>query len=399
MKNIFKKGMLAVSASLLLIAASGTAHAIVTAGGASIHNAATLTFTGGTVTASVDVSVNTIATAPTITVDSVAQSVNGGQNATYIYTVRNNANGADTFTFAANSADVGVAGVPTLNVNGTATNATSLILGGSITTAANTVANTIVIPAGSEVNFAANDTINIGGNLYTINVGGIAAGTPASTAGAVTTPEVNTVITVTPVGAAPVIAVGAIVAGTQVGEQQTFTTVVTASTPAALGTNGTHTVNLTGATTAVTQGVGGAVVAYATGAGATSTGSNNQTITTVLSPNVALVKQVRNLTQGGALGPFGATASGQSGDVLEYKLVATEGTGLGNATGASLADTVPVFTTYVPLSTTLNGAAVADGALSTLPLIGGMAVNSPAAAAGTIAANGSATVTFQVTID
>ncbi len=394
MKKIIKNGLMALTASLLLLAASGTAHAVITAGGSTIHNAATLTFTGGTVTASVDVDVLTIAAAPTITVDVTAQTVDAGQDATYVYTITNTSNGSDVFGFTASSADVGMTGTPTLDVNGTATNATSLTLGGSITSEANTVANTIVIPAGSEVNFADGDTINIGGNLYTIDVGGITPGTIASTAGSTTTPETPTTIAVTPVGASPAIAIGGVPAGTQVGEQQTFTVVVTASTPTVTGVAGTHTVNLTGNTTAVTQGPGGAVVTYNTSAGAL-----NETVTTVNSPNVSLVKEVRNVTQGGT---FALTATAQSGDTLEYRLTATEATTLSNATSSVLVDEVPVFTTYVAGSTTLNGTAVADGALSTLPLTsanGGLSVNSPAQATGVIAAGASAVVIFQVTVD
>jgi len=53
-------------------------------------------------------------------------------------------------------------------------------------------------------------------------------------------------------------------------------------------------------------------------------------------------------------------------------------------------------------STQLNGAAVVDGALSTLKLTaanGGLTINSPGAAAGTINAGTAATVLFQVTVD
>jgi len=391
MKNIMKKGLMAVSASLLLLAASGTAHAVITAGGSTVHNAATLTFNGGSATASVDVSINTIASAPTIAVNSVGQSVNGGQNATYTYTVTNTANGTDTLSFTANTADVGTTGAASLNVNGTSSNASSLTLGGSVTSQANTVANTIVIPAGSQTNLAVNDTIKVAGNLYTIT--GITAGTIASTTGATTTAETPTTITVTPVGAAPAIAIGGVPAGTQIGEQQTFTVVVTASTPTTPGTNGTHTVNLTGLTTAVTQGAAGAKVTYSTSAGA-----SNETITTVLSASVTLVKKVRNVTQGGT---FATSATAQSGDTLEYQLTATEATGASNATASVIKDEVPAFTTYVTGSTTLNGTGVADGTGSTLPLSnanGGLSVNS-AGVAGVINAGASATVLFKVTVD
>ena len=121
----------------------------------------------------------------------------------------------------------------------------------------------------------------------------------------------------------------------------------------------------------------------------------------MLSANVTLVKSVRNVTQGVAtFATTGVTA--KSGDVLEYRLVATEATGASNATGSVLVDEVPAFTTYVSNSTQLNGAAVVDGALSTLKLTaanGGLTINSPGAAAGTINAGTAATVLFQVTVD
>ena len=394
MKNIMKKGLMAVTASLLLLAASGTAHAIITAGGSTIHNAATLTFTGGSATSSVDVTVNTIASAPTINVDSVAQSVNANASHTYTYTVTNTANGTDVFAFSANTSQVGMTGQATLDVNNTAGIATSLTLGGSVTTAANTVANTIVIPAGSETNLADGDVINIGGNLYTIDVAGITSGTIANTPGATTNAEVSTVIAVTPVGASPVIAIGAIAAGTQVGEVQTFTVVVTVTVPNVPGVNGTHTVNLTGTTTAVTQGPAGATVTYNTSAGAL-----NETITTVLSPNVTLLKEVRNVTQG--VVAFATTATAQSGDTLEYRLTATVVVGASSA-ASLITDEVPVFTTYVAGTTQLNGGVVADGPLTTLPTTaanGGLAVNSTGAGAGQINTGSPAVVLFQVTVD
>jgi len=370
------------------------AHAIITAGGATIHNAATLTFAGGTVTASVNVTAVTIAAAPTITVDSVANNVNANQAFTYTYTITNNANGADTLGLTAASANNGVTGPASLNVNATGTLNTSLVLAGSVTSQAS-VAGVISIPAGSEAQLAVGDRVSVGGNLY--DVAAIAAGTVASTTGNVTTPETNTVVTLTPVGASPAITAGSVAAGTQVGEVQSFTVVVTATSPSVPGVNGTHTVNLTGSTTATqTTANGGAVVGYNT-----SALSGNQTITTVLSPNVSLVKEVRNVTQG-VVAFATAGVNAQAGDTLEYRLTATEATGASNATGNVLSDEVPPFTTYVPGSTKLNGNAVPDGALSTLPLTsanGGLSINSAAAAAGVINAGASAVVTFQVTLN
>ncbi len=370
------------------------AMAVITAGGTTIHNAATLTFAGGTVTASVDVSAVTIAAAPTITVNSTANNVNANQLFTYTYTVTNNASGADTLSFTAASANNGVTGAATLNVNGTGGISSSLTLAGSITSQASTV-GVIYIPAGSEAQLAVGDTVSLGGNLYT--VGGITAGAIASTTGNTTTPETATAVALTIVGASPAITAGSVPAGTRMGEVKTFTTVVTATSASVPGVNGTHTVNLTGATTATqTIANGNAAVTYATSAAAF-----NQTVTTVLSPSVTLVKEVRNVTQGVATFAT-VNVNAQAGDTLEYRLTATEATGATSATGNVLKDEVPAFTTYVPASTTLNGVAVTDGALSTLPLTNanaGVQINSAGAAAGVIVAAGNAVVIFRVTLN
>ncbi|MDQ6975132.1 MAG: hypothetical protein Q9M22_01050 [Mariprofundaceae bacterium] len=370
------------------------ATAVITAGGATIHNAATLTFAGGTVTASVDVSAVTIAAAPTITVNSVANNVSANQSFTYTYTVSNNANGADTLSFTAALANAGVTGAAALNVNGTGGISSSLVLAGSITSQAST-AGIVYIPAGSEVQLAVGDQVLLGGKLYT--VGAITAGTVASTTGNTTTAETATAVSLTAVGASPVITAGSVPAGTQLGEVQTFTVVVTATSPSVPGANGSHTVNLTGSTTATqTIANGGGAVTYAT-----SAASANQTITTVLSTSVSLVKEVRNITQGAAVFAS-ANVNAQAGDTLEYRLTATETTGASNATGNLLKDEVPAFTSYVVGSTTLNGVAVPDGAASTLPLTNanaGLQINSAGAGAGVINAGTSAVVIFRVTLN
>jgi uncharacterized repeat protein (TIGR01451 family) len=113
------------------------------------------------------------------------------------------------------------------------------------------------------------------------------------------------------------------------------------------------------------------------------------------------VKEVRNVTQG--VTTFAtANVNAQAGDTLEYRLTATEATGASNATGNVLKDEVPAFTTYVTGSTKLNGNAVTDGALSTLPLTAansGLSINSAGAGAGVINAGASAVVIFQVTLN
>ncbi len=84
-------------------------------------------------------------------------------------------------------------------------------------------------------------------------------------------------------------------------------------------------------------------------------------------------------------------------DTLLYTFTVTN-TADQPATNVMLTDLIPANTTYVPASTTLNGAAVADLSGAS-PLVSGMQVNSMGEVAGTVAANSTAEVTLQVTIN
>jgi uncharacterized repeat protein (TIGR01451 family) len=66
-----------------------------------------------------------------------------------------------------------------------------------------------------------------------------------------------------------------------------------------------------------------------------------------------------------------------AGETLRYTITVAN-IGTDNATGVELVDLVPANTTYVAGSTTLNGAAVPDGANSQSPLIDGILINAPA---------------------
>lgn len=396
MKTYYKK-LQQIGLSLLLLTGMviTTVAQANTAGGTVIHNVATLTFDGGTATAYVDVQVNTIASAPTITVNSTAKSVNGGESTSYTYSITNNSNGSDTFSLGAASADVNVNGAPGLDVNGSGTANSTITLGGSVASTASDAAGNIFIPAGSETNLVVGDIVVINGISYKIAT--LTAGSAASTTGGVTTPETATSFTVTLAdGSAAGIGAGTIAVGSQIGEQATFTVAVTASTPNTAGTDGTHSVNVSGQTTALAQGAGGAAVTYTT-----SLGAANEAVTTVLAPTVQLRKEVRNVTQSvAAFANSGVSA--QSGDTLEYRLSATPNAGSGNATNSKLVDALPDYTTYVANSTTLNGGAVADGAGATLPLTAanaGITVQSASGAAGVIVDGESAVVLFRVTVD
>jgi uncharacterized repeat protein (TIGR01451 family) len=93
-----------------------------------------------------------------------------------------------------------------------------------------------------------------------------------------------------------------------------------------------------------------------------------------------------------------------AGETLRYTITA-KNIGNEDAVNVVLRDSVPVNTTYVAGSTTLNGAAVADvGGLS--PLVNGMLINSPAdTTPGSMPADASssqanvATITFDVVVD
>jgi uncharacterized repeat protein (TIGR01451 family)/fimbrial isopeptide formation D2 family protein len=93
-----------------------------------------------------------------------------------------------------------------------------------------------------------------------------------------------------------------------------------------------------------------------------------------------------------------------AGETLRYTIT-VRNTGTDHATNAVLRDQIPVNTTYVPGSTTLNGAALADlGGQS--PLVNGLVLQTPAnATPGFLPAdpsgtsNAVATVTFDVVVD
>jgi large repetitive protein len=114
--------------------------------------------------------------------------------------------------------------------------------------------------------------------------------------------------------------------------------------------------------------------------------------TTTSNPVVELAS-----TKAAAIFTDTAPAGGSPGDTIEYTIQIVN-SGSGPATGVSFNDNIPANSIYVPSSTTLNGAAVADVG-GAMPYVGGQAINSPGAAAGTIAAGATATITFRVIVD
>lgn len=113
-----------------------------------------------------------------------------------------------------------------------------------------------------------------------------------------------------------------------------------------------------------------------------------------LAPTITSTKTVAKVAGSG--GAFVTT-----GDTLEYT-IQIRNTGTLNAAGVTLQDSVPVGTTYVAGSTTLNGAAVPDS--GGMPFTTAALVNSPGEAAGVLRVNDSsgafvATVKFRVRVD
>ncbi len=91
-----------------------------------------------------------------------------------------------------------------------------------------------------------------------------------------------------------------------------------------------------------------------------------------------------------------------AGDPLRYTIT-VQNVGTDHAVDARLRDALPVNTTYVAGSTTLNGNPVSDGAGGVLPLIAGIDLNAPGdATPGTLRAgvpDNVATITFDVLVD
>lgn len=398
-----KISALAQSMGTLVLAIGISSHAFAnTGGGATIHNAATLSYSGGSTVAAVDVAVQTVAAQPTATVTTANQTVTAYSTVPYVIKVTSNSNGTDVLHLALSSTDANTAGSPGLSflLNGSAV--TSVTLAASVTSKPSG-AGLVYIPAGSEGGFQINHTISIAGNLYTVTA--VTVGTIATTSGGVTTPETASSLTLTPVGGAPAITAGSVAAGVQIGEQVTLTEQVVASAPSSAGVTATHTVAFTGTSTATD--LSGATVTY------NSATNSTNTVTTVVLATTSLNKYVRNVSRAaGNAAATGAVSCGTSNtyyssgvvvkptDKLEYCLVASNASGQPTLTGAKIADPLPPYTSYVLNSTLMNGAAVADVAgASPLVQASGMDVKSPGAASiGQILSGEAATVIFQVNV-
>lgn len=353
--------------ALLAFAGVQTASAVAPAN-STITNTASLSYTGlvTPITASVDVTVLLVPAAATV-IAPTAVTVAEGQTATLTYQLRANANGPDTYTFnAPTSVATSVTG------SSAPTTPASILLGATAAAAPAAInATTITVPADGTANnslngIIVNDTIVIGGNVYTV------------TAITDTLAGNQTITLATPLTTA-------VLLGDQIGEQQSFLVNITAGIVTAPATAGTEVISV------VSNDSAGAASASVAG--------------TVNVVKVVFIKSVS--VNGGAF--LSTLQNVKSGDTLTYRMIAQVPA---NSTlnGVAFTDTIPPFMTYVLNSTTLDvdgpvgvtaPVAAADVA-GTTPLVGGLLVNSLAQAAGVIAGGVAGTevsVDFNVTVD
>jgi uncharacterized repeat protein (TIGR01451 family) len=350
-----------------------------TSANATIFNQVTVEYQSGTnvLTASADVSVTvaTLAAAPTVYVDTPAQTTTAGAAINYAYTVRANSNGPDTYTLTTpvNSINIGIS-APANTPSGN-----SVSLWGGIVISSG--AGTINLPGGSTVGLADGDTVEltVGGSAQRYTVAVTTAGSAATALAA----EVQAVLTLTPISGAPAITAGNVVAGTQIGEYASITLQQTAGTPTTAGTDGTHVTNLTFTTTATD--INDVAVSYTTQAG-----DSNEVTTTVSSPSLNITK-------------LADKANAKPGETITYTITVQNTHAAAAASNVEVTDPVPTYTAYVANSTRLNNITV-DGDGATSPLSGGLLIDADsgradgAVASGTLNAGETATIIFSVTV-
>jgi len=404
-KNINRMFMLGLFASLSLGFSQLAAAA--TSGQATIHNAVTVAYTSGTAnlttTATVDVTVSTVASAPNV-VAPAAVTIAAGATTNLTYTVTSTANGPDTYTPTVPvTADAGVS-ADTVGITGSPLN-----LWGGI--ALGSGVDTITVPAGSENGITAGTTIvSVGGNEYTVTgiagVGGAAIAAATTDAAGVTTAEVSAVLTLAPLVVGTNITAGSVAAATQVGEVGTFTVDITAGTPSAAGTDGTHTVPVVSVVTTAT------IADNATSATGTSAST---VVVTVSSPSLGIVKKSRNVTNPSAFATTGTAA--KPGEVIEYEITVTNGHATALASAVSITDSIPVYTAIlngqyatndVSVATSVGGVvttvtATAAGADDVATVAAGvltvnLGAGATSAVGGTIAAGDSVVILYQITV-
>lgn len=355
-------GVLALAVLTVFAAPPQNAMAA-TAVGTTISNTVTVTWTGGTNSASATVNVIIQESAPTLAfVSSVPASLASVAEAAAItlnYTLTSTSNGDDSYDLSAPFADnSAVITTPTATVNG---GTTTVSLGASMALADVTVANTdIAIPGlAADHGLASGETVIIGGTPYTIN--------SVSDDGTDTTLTLDTAIT--------------IAAGTPIYERLEFTVTFTSGTLQGANTTGDHDIT----TTAIVTG------------NATLNGTDLRTVT--------VTKAALGITKAADV------ANAKPGDTITYKIVVTNN-GSADASSVVITDPLPAFTTYVAGSAESSANAAATYGAGNTALdddtagapddgydFGITTADEATYTVGTLAQGSSIVLFFQVTID
>lgn len=355
-------GVLAL-AVLTVFAASPRNAMAATAVGTAISNTVTVTWTGGTNSASATVNVIIKESAPTLAfVSSVPASLASVAEAAAItlnYTLTSTSNGDDSYDLSAPFADnSAVITTPTETVNG---GTTTVSLGASMALADVTVANADITIPGLAVDhgLASGETVIIGGTSYTIN--------SVSDDGNDTTLTLDTAITIT--------------AGTPIYERLEFTVTFTSGTLQGANTTGDHDIT----TTAIVTG------------NATLNGTDLRTVT--------VTKAALGITKAADV------ADAKPGDTITYKIVVTNN-GSADASSVVITDPLPAFTTYVAGSAESSANAAATYGAGNTALdddtagtpddgydFGITTADEATYTVGTLAQGNSIVLFFQVTID
>lgn len=330
--GLHKKAIGIATGIFLLAVLMPSAASATTAANAVITNTATVNYDDAgnnpqvAINASVSVTVNLVAAAPTLDTP-IDQATPSGVAVDYTYTITNNSNGLDSYALSTATSAVGAnITVGTIVFRDAADTGDIVSIDLGATSAAATAAigaNTITVPndgtADAELGgLVAGDTVIIGGNPYVVSA---ITDTGTGTETLTLTTNLTTAVSV----------------GDLIAEQATFILRASATTTVS---GQTYTI-----TTTATDGVNP---------------TTDDTITTVTLISLTVVKYVANTTAavvgGGSsvtldtgLGAGNITyyttgVTGDPGDVLEYVIGIANALGSGTATDVIISDPVPNFT-------------------------------------------------------
>lgn len=346
MRNLFKNFLvLMIAAGAALSATSAFAN---TAANTSIVNSAKLTYTGGSASATVIVTVNLVPSTPNVTIT----NANGAYTApdtsalTDSVIITSTANGPANYTVAPTvSASTNV-------TSPSVTGGASVSIGATVTTGTSGTTYVTVPASGASGSGSAVNGIGVGSTIvfaynsttHTVQVTG-------------TTDNGDGTFKISWGGGSAIPPADVPAAGVQVGEQKTVNLSVKPGTIQTPGTAITVTVQASVSTTGA--------------ANATATNGTPNNWTSSL-PNISMTKYVRNVTTGAA-GSAGATSftintvtstfytagvTGKPGDILEYVIQSINNAGGGafDLPGCAISDVLP--TAFVDLANNYGGQGV-----------------------------------------